>query len=173
MDLKGLPADLAHFVQQELAHGTYQSADDLVAEAVRVLKDRETARGACQPTHDARTAPSTPTPDDIVHAIRQALATGEFGCARQLAMDGATRYPAHQELQQCARVLAPPTVPRVGRTQTAAARANRAWLKAHWHEHIGQWVAVRDGQFVHVALSFDQLVTHLDDPHGLLLTKIH
>jgi hypothetical protein len=87
-------------------------------------------------------------------------------------MEGATRYPEHTELQQCARVLAPPTVPRVGRAQTAAVRANRAWLKAHWHEHVGQWVAVRDGQLVHAAPSFDQLVAHIDDAHGLLLTKI-
>jgi Arc/MetJ-type ribon-helix-helix transcriptional regulator len=40
MDLKALPAELAHFVQQALARGTYQSEEELMAEAVRVLKAR-------------------------------------------------------------------------------------------------------------------------------------
>jgi Arc/MetJ-type ribon-helix-helix transcriptional regulator len=40
MELKELPGELAYFVQQALASGTYQSADELVAEAVRLLKNR-------------------------------------------------------------------------------------------------------------------------------------
>ena len=56
MDLKELPAELASFVQQALASGTYQSADELVAEAVRVLRDREAERQARPHT------PDTPAP---------------------------------------------------------------------------------------------------------------
>jgi putative addiction module CopG family antidote len=40
-DLKGLPADLEHFIHQELARGKYPSEADLVTEAVRLLRERE------------------------------------------------------------------------------------------------------------------------------------
>ena len=127
MDLKELPTELAHFVQQALASGTYQSADDLVAEAVRMLRDQEVVRKARQHTPDA-TAPtdvSTHTPDDLVCMVRQALETGEAGRARQLAIEGAQRYSDHTELQKYARVLAPPTT-----CVVPASPASRASLKA-------------------------------------------
>jgi Arc/MetJ-type ribon-helix-helix transcriptional regulator len=41
MTLHDLPDDLAQFIQQELATGKYQSEADLVAEAMRALKERE------------------------------------------------------------------------------------------------------------------------------------
>ncbi len=110
MDLKELPPELASSVQQALASGTYQSADELVAEAVRMLRDREAGQKARPHTPDAPAATDvlTSTPDDVVHAIRQALEAGEAGQARQLALEGAQRYPAHAELHTYARVLAPP-----------------------------------------------------------------
>lgn len=37
----GLPADLEQFVEQELASGKYASRDELVTEAVRLLRERE------------------------------------------------------------------------------------------------------------------------------------
>jgi antitoxin ParD1/3/4 len=37
----GLPADLEQFVEQELARGTYASREQLVTEAVRLLRERE------------------------------------------------------------------------------------------------------------------------------------
>jgi len=37
MDRKELPAELAHFVRQALASGTFQSEEELVVEAVRLL----------------------------------------------------------------------------------------------------------------------------------------
>ena len=41
MDVNGLPADLAEFVQQELQSGKYTSEDELVSEALRLLRERE------------------------------------------------------------------------------------------------------------------------------------
>jgi len=41
MDINGLPADLAEFVQQELQSGKYTSEDELVCEALRLLRERE------------------------------------------------------------------------------------------------------------------------------------
>jgi antitoxin ParD1/3/4 len=37
----GLPADLEQFMEQELAAGKYASREELVAEAVRLLRERE------------------------------------------------------------------------------------------------------------------------------------
>ena len=58
MELKELPAELVSFVEQALASGTYASAEALVADAVRVLRD-EAGRTARPPT------PETPVPIDI------------------------------------------------------------------------------------------------------------
>jgi hypothetical protein len=90
-------------------------------------------------------------------------------------MEGAERYPAHDELQTCARVLGPPTIRTVpaSAASRASVKANYAWMKAHWQDYRGQWVAVRDGQLAYAASSFDDLVAHIGDPHGVLLTKIH
>jgi antitoxin ParD1/3/4 len=41
MNLNGLPANLEDFIHQELTRGKYQSEADLVAEAVRLLRERE------------------------------------------------------------------------------------------------------------------------------------
>lgn len=39
MNLSGLPVDLEEFIQQELAQGTYRSEAELVADAVRLLRE--------------------------------------------------------------------------------------------------------------------------------------
>jgi len=37
MDLKGLPSELEQFVEQEISEGTYQSAEEVVSTALRLL----------------------------------------------------------------------------------------------------------------------------------------
>lgn len=41
MEVNGLPADLAEFVRQELQSGKYTSEDEIVCEALRLLRARE------------------------------------------------------------------------------------------------------------------------------------
>lgn len=41
MDISGLPSDLEIFVQEEIASGKYQSEDELVTEALRLLKEHK------------------------------------------------------------------------------------------------------------------------------------
>jgi len=176
MELKELPPDLASFVQHALASGTYPSADALVADAVRVLRDQEAGKTASQHTPDTP-APmdvATSTPGDVVDAIRQALETGEVGRARQLALEGAQRYPAHAELHHYARVLAPPAtrVVPASPASRASVKANGAWLHTHRTAYYGRWVALRDGALVRAADSFEALVAGLDDTTGLLLTRV-
>lgn len=171
--IKGLPAELEIFVRQEIANGKYQSEEELVAQAVRLLKAHESSKAASQSTLDKGIDQAVRTSDDIISDIDRALARGEAELARQLAMERAERFPDHDELQKCARVLAPPTVTHVGRVQTPSIRANREWLKAHWKTYIGQWVTVRDGHLVHASDSFDELASHIDDPQEMLVTKVY
>ena len=172
MHINGLPAGLAQFVDDALASGQYASAEALVCDALHVLQEQAQRQGA--PTHpDEAHADSPPqSPDDYLQALAQALRVGEFGHARQLAMAGAARYPAHAELAQSARVLAPPTVTRAPRPHTAAIQANRTWLKAHRQDYAGQWIALRDGHFLAAAPSFDELVAQVDETHDVLMTKL-
>ncbi len=167
MELKELPAELASFVEHALASGTYPSADALVADAVRVLRDQEAGRLARPHTPHAPAHPDVATspPDELVQAIRQALATGEAGRARQLALEGAQRY---------ARVLSPPTTQVVPASPAsrASVKANGAWLHTHRTAYAGRWVALRDGALVRAAGSFEALVAGLDDTTGLLLTRV-
>ncbi len=89
MDRKELPAELAHFVRQALASGTFQSEEELVVEAVRLLKERVLRREALQQRNGGTIDTPPQTPDEYVRAIAQALATGDPVRARALAMEGA------------------------------------------------------------------------------------
>ncbi len=44
MKLNGLPADLSEFVQQELQTGKYTSEDELICDALRLLRELERKR---------------------------------------------------------------------------------------------------------------------------------
>ncbi len=177
MDLHGLPTDLAQFVQQELASGMYQSEDELMAEALRLLKERVSRREALhQLANRGNVNTSSYTPDDYVCDIGQALAIRDAGAARQLALEGAKRYPEHAELRKCAYVLAPPPGKVMPSTpeRRAAVKANGTWLKAHGQEYRGQWIALRAGQLLHASPSFDALIAQVGDVRGrnILVTQI-
>lgn len=171
MDLNGLPADIAQFVDDALASGKYPSAEDLVCKALQVLQQQDEDHRP--PPADAAEGESAPqSPDDYLRALAQALRTGEFGRARQAATGGAARYPEHAALAKSARVLAPPTVTIAPRKHTANIQANRAWLKAHRQDYAGQWIAVHDGHLLAAAPSFDALAAQVDATPDVLMTKL-
>jgi hypothetical protein len=171
MHLNGLPADLAQFVDEALASGTYPSAEALVCDALQVLREHKDRRSP--PPPDERHPDSPPqSADAYVRAIAHALATGEFGRARQVATEGAARYPEHPELAKSARILAPPSVARAHRPHTADIKANRAWLTAHRQDYAGQWIALHDGHLLAAAPSFDALVAQVDETRDVLMTKL-
>jgi Arc/MetJ-type ribon-helix-helix transcriptional regulator len=176
MDLTALPTELAHFVQQALARGTYQSEEELMAEAVRLLQAAVSRQEAVQQPNGSITDTPPQTPDAYVQAIAQALDTGDPVGARTLALAGAERYPQHTELRACVRVLAPPTATVVPATPAsrAAVKANNAWLTAHWEAYRGHWIALRAGQLLHASPSLEDVIAHVGDVRGrgILLTKI-
>lgn len=172
MHLNGLPADLAQFVDEALASGKYPSAEALVCDALQVLRKREDDRGTPLPVGAPPVESPLQSPDDYLQALAHALRTGEFGRARQVATEGAARYPAHAELAKSAQVLAPPTVTRASRQHTADIQANRAWLKAHRQDYAGQWIALHNGHLLAAAPSFDALNAQVNATPDVLMTKL-
>jgi hypothetical protein len=113
-------------------------------------------------------------PEDFVRAVDLAFMAGAYGAARNLSREGAERYPDHAELQKMAHILAPPTV-RVGKTGPHPGIAeDRRWLKANWGKYRGQWVALKEGQLLGVADSFDKLVEQVGEIRntGILVTRL-
>jgi Arc/MetJ-type ribon-helix-helix transcriptional regulator len=172
MNLNRLPADLEQFIQQELASGRYVSEDALVVEALQLLREHASLQEVFAQDRGAPAEVAPRASDDYVRAISRALETGVPVLAENLAKEGAERYPEHAELQKYARVLAPPKVMSRPASASATLKANNAWLRTYRHAYMGQWIALRDGELVQVADSFDALVEALDDTTGLLLTHI-
>ena len=99
--------------------------------------------------------------DDFAQATRLALSVGAHLIARECALAGRQRFPDHPELQKMARVLSPPKARSVPRAGSSSWPANRAWLKQHWDDYRGHWVALRDGQLLAVADDVDGLVAQV------------
>ena len=112
------------------------------------------------------------SPEDFINGIEEAFRTGAFALARDLSVEGAARYPDHSDLQQYARVLAPPKVVKSNLPPNPSVRANRNWLKEHRQEYQGRWIALRSGELAGVANSLDEVVRQVEDTQGVLLTKI-
>jgi putative addiction module CopG family antidote len=173
MDLKGLPTELEQFVQQEVAQGKYQSAEEVVSAALRRLQEHESQEHNGHHVANGYGESQSPSADHILQSIAHALASGKPGWARQFALDGAKRYPDHAELRTYAHVLAPPRLTQVGQIQTPSIRASRQWLRAHWQDYLGQWVAVRDGQLLYASPSFDELSAHIDEAENTFITQVY
>jgi putative addiction module CopG family antidote len=173
MDLNRLPTELEQFVQQEIAEGKYQSAEEVVSAALRLLQEHEAQSHNGEQFANGHGDTKPHSADNVLQAISNALATGKPGLARKLALDGAKQYPDYEELRKYARVLAPPTVTQVGQIQTPSIRASRQWLRAHGQDYIGQWVAVRDGKLLYASPSFDELSAHVDEAENTFITQVH
>ena len=110
-------------------------------------------------------------PEDFLRAIQFAFAAGAHLYARILATRGAQLYPQHQELQKYARILAPPKVIARNLPPDPTLRANRAWLKAHWGEYKGQWVALKNGDLLGTAPTLNELTNRIGQTEGILFTR--
>ena len=95
---------------------------------------------------------------DYVRAVRWALEAGVPGAARQLASDGAERYPDHIELVKFARVLNPPPVTRGTAAPDPTIKADMEWITQYSAEYRGQWVAVKNGHLLGAAPTLRALV---------------
>ena len=111
-------------------------------------------------------------PDEVIAAIQLALSTGAHTTARRLAASGAERYPDRPDLQKYARILAPPRLVQRGLPTRPDLYANRDWTRQHAEQYRGQWIALRDGQLLAAADSFEALADQFTVHSGILLTRL-
>lgn len=88
---------------------------------------------------------------EFAMAVDWALMAGAHLAARQLASEGAARFPDHEELQKMACILAPPETKVMPGQLTTTWKTNREWLKQNWADFKGKWVALQNGQLLGVA----------------------
>lgn len=114
------------------------------------------------------------TADDFARAVRLALWVGAHLVARNLALEGARYYPQHIELKKMAHILAPPKATVSKGPPDPWVKGNMIWLKAHWDEYKGQWVALRGGQLLATADSFDEIIEQVGEVRntGILVTQL-
>lgn len=114
------------------------------------------------------------TAEDFDHALHLALGIGAGTIARDLAMEGAKRYPDYAELQKAAHILAPPRVISSTLPRDPSAKRDMAWLKQHWDEYRGKWVAVRNGELLAAADSLDEIVERVGELKNskIMVTKL-
>ncbi len=177
MDLNGLPTDLEQFVQRESAKGKFATVEEVVSAALRMFREHVALGDNGQQPANGHHGTLPRSAEEAIQTIRDALATGHPALARQLAMDGAQTYPDHTELQKFDHILAPPTVGEPTPTTEevrSARKAHHAWIKAHWPEYRGHWIALRAGQLLHASPSIDDLIKTVGQVRGqdILLTKI-
>lgn len=111
---------------------------------------------------------------DFVYGVRLALKVGAHIIARKLALEGVERFPEDAELKKMARILGPPKVAVSNRPAEPGIGDNMAWLTAHWEEYKGKWVALRDGQVLATADSFEGVIEQVGPVKntGILVTKL-
>ena len=120
------------------------------------------------------------TGQDWELTIRLALEAGAHVQARELAQEGAHRCPNDRRLQERARILAPPRVIstfRAGPEAAAAQKPDHEWMRTHWCEHRGQWIALRNGQLLGAAQTLRELRERLqsgglESNHKPFVTRI-
>lgn len=143
-------------------------ADEMaILEAAAELKD-ERAFLSAKKSINWRERP----PEDFIRAVHLALAAGAHLAARHLASQGAQQYPSHAELQKYARVLAPPKLIRRNLPPDPTLGANHNWIKQHGDAYRGKWIALRNGQLLATADSFNALADQFSDPQGILFTPV-
>jgi hypothetical protein len=110
--------------------------------------------------------------DNFINRMKDALQAGDVSLARHIAMEGAEHYPSNRELQEYARVLAPPRILEHQIPANSAVRANHNWLKAHQQDYRGRWIALRHGELVGIADTLEALTSQLETTRGILLTRV-
>lgn len=114
-------------------------------------------------------------PASLLQAIRFAVSLNLVQTARSLAATGQRLFPDDADLQQAARVLAPPAVHQHPASAPQGIQESNDWLRDHAHEYRGQWVAVNQGAFLGAATSFKELrslIEQAGNPDNAIVLKV-
>jgi hypothetical protein len=107
----------------------------------------------------------------LKRAISLALSLDLSRLAMDLAQKGETLFPFDKEMENAAKVLQPPTVRVINRPPSSVA-SSMEWVSAHAAEYKDKWIAVRDGNLVAEAMSFDELAAKISLNADTLVTKV-
>ncbi len=105
-------------------------------------------------------------------AVRWAIEAGAHEAARQLAVQGAERYPDHAELVKFARVLNPPKAFSSHLPPDPSVKADIDWFAKHSLEYHGQWVAVKNGHLLGAAPTIQALMEMVPSWRETTITQI-
>jgi hypothetical protein len=108
--------------------------------------------------------------DDLIGVLKLALKAGAHLEARRLSALALRQYPDHPDVKKFARILSPPRVISSSLPPAPDVEANRAWLKAHYGQYAGQWVALSAGELLAVGASPKELEVVIGNTRGVLLT---
>ena len=111
--------------------------------------------------------------EDFLRAVQLGLSAGAHMAARNLAAQGATRFPDHPRLAKFAHILAPPRAFSTPAQPNAGVRASRDWMLAHGAQYHGRWVALREGELLAVGDSLDSVIAQVGKTSGTLFTKVY
>jgi hypothetical protein len=103
---------------------------------------------------------------EALERVRQLLEAGSVEEARAVAREMVVRWPEAAIAQQTARVLAPPRVISSNGPPVPSRDRERAWLKAHAHEHPGCWLAVYEDRLVGAHADFREVIRQVRESIG-------
>jgi hypothetical protein len=107
-----------------------------------------------------------------VAAIRAAFLEEAHRRARDLAVEGHQHFPDDPELARYAYVLTPRGVVNAHLPPDPSVELDIQWLREHIDEYRGQWIALKDGQLVAHAATFNEFKAQLPKVEGLLVTRV-
>jgi hypothetical protein len=168
-DITGSASAYSSFTQE---HTSISNPDEEMAELVAAAEARD-ERAFIEVAKTINW--STRSASDYVKAIRLAISAGVHLKARHLATEGAKRYPANIELNKMSRILAPPQILSSSLPPRPDAGADMQWLRTHGDEFRGQWVALKAGDLLRSASTFDEIIQMVGNPRGrnILVTKVY
>lgn len=114
-------------------------------------------------------------PNELLKALDLALYLGMARLAMKLAALAGQLFPEHERAQSAARVIRPAEVVGSSPASGQGLRASAEWFHQHAAEYRGQWVAVRDGQFLGAAPTLQELrplIGEGEDATNTLVTKV-
>lgn len=106
---------------------------------------------------------TTKTAEEFIKAADVEFDRGDWNGAWKVAVEGLKYHPDHAELKKYAHILAPPKVTSVDRGGHPEVRANREWMKENRARYRGQWVAIKNGQFLASGKNLDEIVEQVGE----------
>lgn len=109
--------------------------------------------------------------ENFIAAIHSALKSGMYSEATRISQEALKCFPEDEEIQKYALVLAPPKVISY-KSSAISTGKNQSWIKEHWREYKGQWVALKNGELLGTAQTMKDLINKVGKSKDILMTRL-